>query len=118
MVRSTYYMLPRAVAAEPSGGRRVTGCWHVKDGEDDMTVVMTVDRPGMAEKQYVTNRAILDSTLSGENPIQIAGSIAERWRDLGARESLDMIEAFIKFAAQFVTDVAAEEPTWEDAAWQ
>jgi hypothetical protein len=90
----------------------------VKDGEDEMTVAMTLDAPGVRDEQYVSSRTILDTTPRRGNPIQFAGSVAERWRDLQAWESLDVIEAFIKTATQFIADVAAGEPTWEDAAWQ
>jgi hypothetical protein len=90
----------------------------MKDGEDEMTVAMRLGAPGVTNERYVSTRTILDTTPRRGNPIQFAGSVAERWRDLEAWESLDVIEAFITAAAQFIADVAAGEPTWEDAAWQ
>ena len=83
-----------------------------------MTVAMTLDAPGVRDEQYVSSGTILDTTPRRGNPIQFAGSVAERWRDLEAWESLDVIEAFIKTATQFIADAAVGEPTWEDAAWQ
>ena len=83
-----------------------------------MTVAMRLGAPGVTNERYVSTRTILDTTPRRGNPIQFAGSVAERWRDLEAWESLDVIEAFITAAAQFIADVAAGEPTWEDAAWQ
>jgi hypothetical protein len=90
----------------------------MKDGEGEMTVAMRLGAPGVRNERYVSTRTILDTTPRRGNPIQFAGSVAERWRDLEAWESLDVIEAFITAAAQFIADVAAGEPTWEDAAWQ
>ena len=84
-----------------------------------MAIAMTMDVPGArGGERSVIARATLDTTLQRRNPIQFAGSIAERWRDLEVRESPDVIEAFIRFAAHFIEDHADGEPTWEDAAWQ
>ena len=83
-----------------------------------MTVAMTLDLPGVKSERSITVQAILDTALQRENLIPVVVSTAERWRDLEAWESPDLIEAFIRSAAQFVAGVAAGDPTWEDAAWQ
>ena len=83
-----------------------------------MTVAISLDLPRITSERSMTVRAILDTVLQHEDTIPAVVLSAGQWRDLEAWKSPDLIERFIRSAAQFVADVAAGEPTWEDAAWQ
>lgn len=83
-----------------------------------MTVAISLDVPRITSERPMTVRAILDTVLQHEDTIPAVVLSARQWRDLEAWKSPDLIERFIRSAAQFVADVAAGEPTWEDAAWQ
>lgn len=110
-------MLPRGVAARPAGSGRVTGCSQMKDG-DEMTFAVILYVPGVRSEQHLTTQVMVDTPQPSGDPIRLAGVVAERWRDLNARASPDVMEALITSATQFVEDDGAGEPTWEDAAWQ